>query len=64
MTAHDLLVLAIAGANGGLMCWVLRRRQQVMSWIRVRARRRQGRLVRNRRVIVTLLNHTSGGTAS
>jgi hypothetical protein len=40
MTAHDLLVLAIAGANGGLMCWVLRRRQQVMPWIRVRARRR------------------------
>ena len=40
MTAHDPLVLAIAGANGGLMCWVLRRRQQVMPWIRVRARRR------------------------
>ncbi len=40
MTAYDLLVLAIAGANGGMLCWMMRRRQQVMAWIKVRARRR------------------------
>lgn len=40
MTAYDLLVLAIAGANGGLMYWMLRRRQHVLAWIRVKARRR------------------------
>lgn len=40
MTAYDLFVLSIAGANGGLMCWMLRRREQVMAWITVRARRR------------------------
>ncbi len=40
MTAYDLLVLAIAGANGGMLYWMMRRRQQVMAWIKVRARRR------------------------
>ena len=40
MTAYDLFVLAIAGANGGLMYWALRRRERVMAWIKVRARRR------------------------
>jgi hypothetical protein len=40
MTAYDLLVLAIAGANGGSMYWILRRRQRVLAWIRVKARRR------------------------
>ena len=40
MTAYDLFVLALAGANGGLMYWMLRRRRQVMAWIKVRARRR------------------------
>ena len=40
MTAYDLLVLAIAGANGGLMYWALSRREHVVAWIKVRARRR------------------------
>jgi hypothetical protein len=40
MTAYDLFVLAIAGANSGLMYWILGRRQQVVAWIKVRARRR------------------------
>ena len=40
MTACDLLVIAIAGANGWLVSWMLRPRQRVMAWIKVRARGR------------------------
>lgn len=40
MTPYDLLVLAIAGANGGMFYYALRRREQVVAWIKVKARRR------------------------
>jgi hypothetical protein len=40
MTACDLLVIAIAGANGRIVSWMLRPRQRVMAWIKVRARGR------------------------
>ena len=40
MTACDLLVIAIAGANGRIVSWMLRSRQRVMAWIKVRARGR------------------------
>jgi hypothetical protein len=38
MTACELLVIAIAGANGSIVSWMLRPRQRVMAWIKVRAR--------------------------
>ncbi len=40
MSAYELFVLAIAGANGGLFYWALRRRQQVFAWVKARATRR------------------------
>jgi hypothetical protein len=40
MSAYELLVLAIAGANGGMFYYAIRRREQVFAWIKVRARRR------------------------
>lgn len=40
MTPYELLVLAIAGANGGMLYWLMRRREQVFAWIKVKARRR------------------------
>ena len=40
MSAYELLVLAIAGANGGMFYYALRRREQVLAWIKVKARRR------------------------
>ena len=40
MSAYELLVLAIAGANGGMLYYALRRREQVLAWIKVKARRR------------------------
>lgn len=39
MSAYDLFVLAVAGANGGLIYWVISRRQRVLAWIKARARR-------------------------
>jgi hypothetical protein len=39
MSAYELLVLAIAGANGGLFYWAITRRQRVYAWIRARKRR-------------------------
>jgi hypothetical protein len=38
MTAYEALVLAIAGANGGLAYWMLSRRQKVYAWIKARRR--------------------------
>jgi len=40
MTAYDMLVLAIAGANGGLFYWAFARRQHLLAWVKTRARRR------------------------
>jgi uncharacterized OsmC-like protein len=40
MTPYELFVLAVAGANGGMIYYALRRREQVLAWIKVRARRR------------------------
>ena len=39
MSAYDLFVLAIAGANGGLLYWMVARRQRVLAWIKTRRRR-------------------------
>jgi hypothetical protein len=39
MSAYDLFVLAIAGANGGLLYWMIARRQRVFAWIKTRRRR-------------------------
>ena len=38
MSAYELFVLAIAGANGGLFYYALRRRQRVYAWIKARRR--------------------------
>ncbi len=40
MSAYDLFVLAVAGANGGMLYYAIRRREQVYAWIKVKARRR------------------------
>lgn len=40
MSAYELIVLAIAGANGGMFYYAIRRRERVFAWIKVRARRR------------------------
>jgi hypothetical protein len=38
MSAYDYLVLAIAGANGGLFYWAFARRKEILARIRVRKR--------------------------
>lgn len=38
MSAYELFVLAVAGANGGMVYWAMRRRQQVFAWIKARRR--------------------------
>jgi hypothetical protein len=38
MSAWDLFILAIAGANGGLFYWAIARRQRVLAWIKARRR--------------------------
>ena len=38
MSAYEMLVLAIAGASGGMFYWGLRRRERVLAWIKVRRR--------------------------
>lgn len=40
MSAYELFVLAIAGANGGMFYYALRRRQQMFAWVKARSRRR------------------------
>jgi hypothetical protein len=40
MSAYDLFVLVVAGANGGMLYYAIRRREQVFAWIKVKARRR------------------------
>ena len=41
MTAYDLFVLAIAGANGGLAYWAIARRQRLYAWVKARSSRRR-----------------------
>jgi hypothetical protein len=36
MTAYDYFVLAVAGANGGLFYYAIRRRQQLLAWVKAR----------------------------
>ena len=38
MTPYEMLVLVIAGANGGMFYYALRRREQVFAWIKARRR--------------------------
>jgi hypothetical protein len=40
MSAYDYLVLAIAGANGGMLYYAFARRQQMLAWVKAKARRR------------------------
>lgn len=37
MSAYDLLVLAIAGANGGMFYYVIARRERLLAWVKARA---------------------------
>ena len=39
MSAYELFVLAVAGANGGLFYWAIARRERVYAWIKARTRR-------------------------
>jgi len=39
MSAYELFVLAVAGANGGFFYWVISRRQRVFAWIKAKRRR-------------------------
>jgi hypothetical protein len=36
MSVYDYFVLAVAGANGGVIYWAISRRQQVFAWIKTR----------------------------
>lgn len=38
MTPYEMLVLIIAGANGGMFYYALRRRENVLAWIKARRR--------------------------
>lgn len=38
MSAYEMLVLALAGANGGMLYWAMRRRERVFAWIKARRR--------------------------
>jgi len=38
MSAYDAFVLAVAGANGGLLYWAISRRQRVLAWIKAKRR--------------------------
>jgi hypothetical protein len=38
MSAYDYLVLAVAGANGGLFYWAFARRKEILARIRARKR--------------------------
>ncbi len=39
MSTYELFVLAVAGANGGFLYWVISRRQRVFAWIKAKRRR-------------------------
>ena len=38
MSAYELFVLAVAGANGGLFYYALRSRERVYAWTKARRR--------------------------
>jgi hypothetical protein len=38
MSAYDLFVLAIAGANGGLFYYAIARRERLLAWVKSRRR--------------------------
>jgi len=40
MSAYELFVLAIAGANGGMLYYALRRREQMLAWVKAKSSRR------------------------
>ncbi len=40
MSAYEMFVLAVAGANGGMFYYALRRRQKMLAWVKARSRRR------------------------
>lgn len=40
MSAYEMFVLAIAGANGGMIYYALRRRQRMFVRVKARSRRR------------------------
>lgn len=40
MSAYDVFVLAIAGANGGLLYYAIARRERILAWVKARTRRR------------------------
>jgi hypothetical protein len=40
MSAYEMFVLAIAGANGGMIYYALRRREQMLARVKARSRRR------------------------
>jgi hypothetical protein len=37
MSAYDLFVLAIAGANGGMLYYAIARRERLLAWVKARA---------------------------
>jgi hypothetical protein len=39
MSAYDAFVLALAGANGGMLYWAFSRRQHLLAWIKAKRRR-------------------------
>jgi|GEM_PF-2552773 len=38
MSAYEMFVLVIAGANGGMLYWAFRRRERVLAWVCARRR--------------------------
>ena len=36
MSAYDLFVLAVAGANGGMLYYVIARRERLLAWVKAR----------------------------
>jgi hypothetical protein len=39
MSAYELFVLAVAGANGGFFYWAISNRQRAFAWIKAKRRR-------------------------
>lgn len=43
MSAYDLFVLAIAGANGGMLYYAFAKRERVLAWVKAKAASKSGR---------------------
>ena len=43
MSAYDLFVLAVSGANGGMLYYVFARRERLLAWVRAKAAGKSGR---------------------